>query len=71
MEKRVNARGAVNSKPVALESKIFIEVAVAEWSEALLEEENINENQKISGLPSGMGNLRKSQICFEQMTSQM
>ena len=31
--------------------------AVAEWSKALLEREKINENQKITGSPPGLGNL--------------
>ena len=31
--------------------------AVAEWSKALPLREKINENQKIPGLPPGLGNL--------------
>ena len=36
--------------------------AVAEWSRALLLREKINENQKISGLPPGLGKLKKKRL---------
>ena len=41
-------------------TNIFPGAAVAEWSKALLEEEKINENQKNSALPPGLGNLNKA-----------
>ena len=31
--------------------------AVAKWSKALLENEKVNENQKIPGSPPGLGNI--------------
>ena len=38
--------------------------AVAEWSKALLLREKINENQKITGSPPGLGNLKTLEILY-------
>ena len=41
---------------VTLTSYIGGEGAVAKWSEVQLEKEKTNENQKIQGLPTDLGN---------------
>ena len=43
-------------------SKEVIEGAAAEWSKVLLLRGKINKNLKISGLPPGLGNLKKLRL---------
>ena len=41
--------------------------AVAEWSKALLKREKINENQKIPGLPPGLGTFKKKKVLLKEL----